>query len=87
MISSTSGDGSFYVAKLEALTEDAIEPYESLETQDKINNHLRSAQFQALREQHVNELIKEAIISRNDAMIQQTLENIVARYPQWAKGK
>ncbi len=80
-------DGCFYLAKLEQLTEDKVEDFDSLAVQDKIRDELRSQQFTALREKHVGELMKDAITRRNDDAISETLASIIQQYPMWNAAK
>lgn len=80
-------DGCFYIAKLEQLSEDKVEDFDSEKVQDKIRDQLRSAQFTALREKHVGELMKDAITRRNDDAIRETLVSIIEQYPMWRDAK
>ena len=80
-------EGCFYLAKLEQLTEDKVEDFDSMEVQDKIRDQLRSQQFTALREKHDEALMKDAIVRRNIDAIQETLASIFQQYPMWAAAK
>jgi len=82
-----SAEGCFFIAKLEQLTEDKVEDFDSEQVQDKIRDQLRSQQFTALREKHVVALMKDAITRRNDEAINETLVSIIRQYPMWAAAK
>jgi hypothetical protein len=82
-----SANKCFYIAKLEQLTEDKVEDFDSEQVQDKIRDQLRSQQFTALREKHVGELMKDAITRRNDDAIRETLASIIEQYPMWKEAR
>jgi parvulin-like peptidyl-prolyl isomerase len=80
-------EGCFYIVKLERLTEDKVEDFDSEKVQDRIRDELRSQQFTALREKHDGELKKEAITRRNIEAINETFASIVQQYPAWRAAK
>ncbi len=80
-------DGCFYIAKLEQLTEDKVEPFDSLEVQERIHAELFNSQFTALRTKNITELLKSAIVTPNLDEINQTLAAILQQYPLWQAAK
>jgi parvulin-like peptidyl-prolyl isomerase len=77
-------DGAFYVIKVEERKVGHVQPFEDPAVQDRIYATLRSQQFRALREQVIGQLTANAIIRKNNDLLQTAVDMAMQRYPQWA---
>jgi parvulin-like peptidyl-prolyl isomerase len=83
----TGPDGSFYVVKLEEIKPGAVRPFADFEVQQEIRRKLEAQQFEVLRNKHVEDLKKDAVIRPNQETYKDAMEMILRRYPQWAAAK
>jgi hypothetical protein len=87
----TGPDSTMYVVKLEEIKPGAVRPFTDFDVQQEIQDKLKSQQFAVLRNKHVEELKKEAVIRPeewyNTETFRDALQSILRRYPQWAAAK
>jgi parvulin-like peptidyl-prolyl isomerase len=77
-------EGAFYIVKVEERKVGHVQPFEDPAVQDRIYSTLRSQQFRSLREQVIQQLTANAIIRKNNDLLQTVVEMAMQRYPQWA---
>jgi len=77
-------EGAFYIVKVEERKVGHVQPFDDPAVQDKIYSTLRAQQFRALREQVIQQLTTNAIIRKNNDLLQTVVEMAMQRYPQWA---
>ena len=77
-------DGAFYIVKVEERKVGHVQPFDDPTVQDSIYSTLRARQFRALREQVIRQLTANAIIRKNNDLLQTVVEMAMQRYPQWA---
>lgn len=77
-------DGAFYIVKVEERKVGHVQPFDDPAVQDRIYSTLRAQQFRTLREQVIGQLTANAIIRKNDQLLQTVVEMAMQRYPQWA---
>ena len=76
---------AFFIAKVERLTPEEVQPFDSDTVQDKIRNTLRSQQLNALRLQERQRLFDDAIVSPNPPNISPAVDMAVQNYSEWRK--
>lgn len=76
--------GAYYIAKLEARKDGRVRPFEDQSVQDEIRNKLWQQQFSVLREKVRHELVNEAVIRTDDALLDTALDMAMQKYRQWA---
>jgi parvulin-like peptidyl-prolyl isomerase len=77
----------FYLAKLEQKTPGHTQPFEDDAVQNEIRRTLEAEQFQALREERVQELMRNAIIYPDPPFYTPVIEMAMEKYPEWAARK
>lgn len=76
-------DGAFYIVKVEERKVGHVQPFDDPVVQDRIYSNLRAQQFRALREQVIQQLTANAIIRKNNELLQTVVDMAMQRYPQW----
>jgi len=74
-----------FIAKLEAIQQATEQPFDDPKVQEAIAQKLRSMQFNVLREAHVRQLESNAVTRRNEGKLDDLLELVMRKYPQWSK--
>ncbi|QOV90435.1 peptidyl-prolyl cis-trans isomerase [Humisphaera borealis] len=74
-----------FVVKLEAIQEGTVQAFEEPSVQERITQRLRGIQLQALREAHIRKLERDAVTRRNEGKVNDLLDIVMKKYPDWAK--
>ena len=81
----TSGSGTaFYLAMLEARKPGAVQPFDSSDVQQRIQDTLFGEQLRALRAKDVSDLLRKAVILPTSGALETAVEMAMQRYPAWA---
>jgi hypothetical protein len=78
------GGDAFYIAKVDEIKNGRIVPFEEEGVQQKIRETLRAEQFREMREHFQKELLSDAIVRSNEAMVNIALDMAMENYPVWA---
>jgi len=80
-------NGTYYIAKLVSKNEGYVRPFEDEEVQAAIRFQLQSSQFDALRLQQQDRLIKQAIIFTDPRNADRLLNMVLENYKFWREEK
>lgn len=79
------GKRQLFIVKLEAIQEGKVQAFEDPAVQERISQRLRGIQLQALREAHIRKLERDAVTRRNEGKINDLIDIVMRKYPDWAK--
>jgi parvulin-like peptidyl-prolyl isomerase len=75
--------GGFYIAKVEGRKLGSVRSFDELEVQAKIKEELRKLQIAEMRDRVVEDLRSNAVIRRDDRMMQIAADMAMQRYAAW----
>ena len=78
---------AFYIAKLEEREDGTAREFDDPAVQKRIEDILKGKQFDQMRVQRQNQLLKDAVIQRHPQMLQIALDMAMQRYARWAEKK
>jgi parvulin-like peptidyl-prolyl isomerase len=75
--------GGYYIAHLEARTRGRVEPFEENSVQRRVYETLQREQLARMRRDFEGQLLKDAVVAKNDSIFATAVSMAMQNYPKW----